>query len=193
MDKPSSKVNGLNVTQLINSFVSFDKRGLYRTIFNYYSLILFGLLIWIYLTSNFNSLPEVYNASAQDAPIYLSHRYFRLAFWIGIILFLIVELSAFLQKKLNKTNSISLLVLLGGYISAGLFMWISQPLYRFLLQYFNNQDPFKAFSKPAQVLGNLNYELYGLFLILAIALIGFSFLLRILNKLKLRLVIVRHN
>ncbi len=198
MDKLPSKTvrqpkSGVNVTQLKRSFTQLDQRGLYRSIFRYLSLIVFGTLLWIYFTSNFNDLPKVYNASASDAPLYLSHRYFRVFFWVSLIVLVVVQLSAFLQRKLKWVNDASMIVLYLGYMMAAGFMFISSPLYSFLSQYFNNQDPFRAFSKPAQVLGNLNYELYGLFLISAIALMGFSYLMRILRKLKFRIAVIKHN
>lgn len=184
---------GVNVSQLKRSFTQLDQRGLYRSIFRYMSLIVFGTLCWIYFTSNFNDLPEVYKASASDAPLYLSHRYFRVFFWVSLIVLAVVQLSAFLQKKLKWVNDSSMMILYLGYVMASIFMLISSPLYSFLSQYFNNQDPFRAFSKPAQVLSDLNYELYGLFLIGAIALMGFSYLMRILRKMKYRLAVIKHN
>lgn len=185
--------SGLNLTLIKETFLRLNKNGLYATIFHYFCLVLFASLVWIYLTSNFNFLPEVYNASASDAPIYVSHRFFRILFWTGLVLLFIVILANFLQRKLRTINTIPMLLLYGGYALAGGFYFISQPLYHFLSQYFNNKDPFRAFEKPAEVLSNLNYELYGFFLIGAITLFGFAFLLIIMRKLNLKPVVARHN
>lgn len=195
MSKLPSKIerSGVNLTQLKNKFLQLNKDNLYVTIFHYFCILLFGSLIWVYLTSNFNTLPEVHNANATDAPLFKSHQLFRILFWLGLVILLVALVTSFIQKKLGQILDLPMMIMLAAYVAAGLFMFVSQGLYSFLTLYFNNQDPFKAFSTPAQVLGELNYELYGGFLILAIALFGFSFLLKLMSKLHLRIGIVRHN
>lgn len=189
--RPSNK--GINLTQLKKRFIRLNKRGLYVTLFHYYSVIVFVFLCWIYLSSDFNLIPEVYGMQANQSQLYQSHFIFRILFWIGLFLFLLVELAAFWQKKLKITNSIPMMVLICGYLFSGAFIFVSRPLYSFLRLYFINTDPFKSFDTPYQVLSNLNYELYGLFLIISIALFGFSFLLLFLRKLNVQLQVVRHN
>lgn len=185
---------GINLTKLKNSLLHLNRHGLFESIFHYFSVVVFSFLIWIYFASNFNFLPETYGAiKASDSPLYQSHLVLRILFWIAIILLVFVELLSFWQRRLKKTNSVPMMVLISGYAVAGLFIWVSSPLYNFLKLYFNNTDPFKKFSTPYEVLSNLNYEWYGFFLILAIALFGFSFILLMLRKLNMRVAVIRHN
>ena len=189
-----SQPAGINLTRLKERFIGLNKHGLYATLFHYYSVVVFVFLAWIYLASNFNTLPEVFGqVSADQSQIYQSHHYFRILYWIGIALFFMVQLAAYWQKKLVVTNSIPMMVLVGGYIISGLFILVSSPLYNFLREYFTNTDPFKKFSTPYEVLSKLNYELYGFFLILAIAVFGFAFLILMLRKFDLRIAVVRHD
>ena len=163
MDKPA----GINLTKLKQKFVELNKDGLYATLFHYYSVIVYVLL-------------------------YQSHDILRILFWIGIALFVLLQLASFWQRKLHETNSIPMLVLISGYITCGIFMLVSAPLYNFLRLYFTNTDPFKRFSTPFEVLSSLNYEMYGFFLILAIALFGFGLVMLMLRKFNLRLAVIRH-
>ena len=189
MDKPA----GINLTKLKQKFVELNKDGLYATLFHYYSVIVFVFLVWIYFSSNFNNLPEVYGAQqASESQLYQSQHILRILFWIGIALFVLLQLASFWQRKLHETNSIPMLVLISGYITCGIFMLVSAPLYNFLRLYFTNTDPFKRFSTPFEVLSSLNYEMYGFFLILAIALFGFGLVMLMLRKFNLRLAVIRH-
>lgn len=182
---------GLNLTQLKNSFLSLDKNNLYTKIYHYSALVVFLTLVWVYLSSNFNTLPEVYQANANQAVIFTSHQWLRICFLLSLIILVIAIIATVMQKKFNKILEFPMILIYLGNVMITAFILVSHSLYSFLKLYFNNTDPFKKFSTPMKVLSDLNYEFYGSFLITAIALLGLAFILLLMKKLNIKIVLQR--
>lgn len=172
------EVKGINLTKLKRQFIQLNQHGLYTTLFYYYSIVVFAFLGWIFLSSNFSSIPD---STYAESPLYQSHLAFRILFWIGIVGLALVQLAAYFQRRLKKVNTAPMVLLIAGYISSALFVLVSRPLIKQFKNAYSSTDPFKNTISSFQILGGVNFELYGLFITLSLVFFVLAFVLFILK------------
>lgn len=186
---PETEAKGLNLSQLKRDFIKFDHKGRYQTIFYIFTVFVFIVCAWIFITTDLSQVHILLKTKITSDFLYLSNKIFLFLIPVGLILLICVEIVAFWKNKSLDIHKSEMIFLIMGYGFSLAYLVFINPLNQFLQSYIDNQDPFKQFSTSLEVLAKLNFGWMAIMLVFALLSFSIGYCILFFKKRNIELVV----